>query len=62
MRILDLSFGGRPAIGFEMTFALASGADFRGVLNHFCEPDPIKGVLGPRLAGKRPKTETETDY
>ncbi len=57
--IFDFSFGGRSENRYEMAFELVSGADLGCFLHHVVVPDPFQGVLGPSLAGQRPKPETK---
>ncbi len=55
-----MSFGGRAENGHEMVLQLVSGLiSVRST--PFVEPDLFKGVLGPSLAGKRPKTDTHIE-
>ncbi len=59
-RILDSSFGGRTENGHEMVLDLVYRAHFFKVRSTpFSEPELFKEVLGPSLAEKRPKTETQ---
>ncbi len=51
----DFCCGGRKENGHGMVLKLVSGA----VSTPFFEPDPVAGVVGPSLAAKRPKTETQ---
>ncbi len=42
-----------------MSLELVSGADCRRVLHHFSSLTRVEEALGPSLAGKLPKTETQ---
>ncbi len=60
--ISDFSFGGRAENRYGMAFEFVSGLDFRCVLQHFSNLTPFKEVLGPSLAGKRPKPKLKFKF